>query len=368
MSQSVFIAATGQHVGKTTICLGVLASLLKKHSTIGFIKPVGQQHVKISQDLNVDKDVVLFKEYFNLDTPYEMMSPVIIPPGFTRLHLDQKITTAPLLEKIKSSYHEIASSHPYTIVEGTGHIGVGSIVDLSNARVASELGLEMVIIASGGLGSAFDELAINLALAKQYGVRVRGIILNKVLDDKREMIMEYFPKALKRWGIPLIGCIPYDEFLSSPTMRDYEGLFKTQLLSGEAHHYRHFQHIRLVAGAVTSHINEMVSNELIITPASRLDIIQETIKKHLEFPSFEGGMILTGDHAPSKELIEQLNEADIPVIYTPMISYDVMKMITSYIAKIRLQDTPKVEEAIHLVEEHIDVELLFDKKLGLSQN
>jgi len=34
---------------------------------VGFIKPVGQRHVIVEGNLKVDKDVVLFKEYFGLD-------------------------------------------------------------------------------------------------------------------------------------------------------------------------------------------------------------------------------------------------------------------------------------------------------------
>ncbi len=46
-------------------------------------------------------------------------------------------------------------------MEGTGHTGVGSIVNVNNARVAAALGLDMLLIANGGIGSAFDDLALN---------------------------------------------------------------------------------------------------------------------------------------------------------------------------------------------------------------
>ncbi len=78
---AIFIAATGQNVGKTTLCLGMLAALKKRYSSVGFIKPVGQLHVKVDDDVNVDKDVVLFKKYFHLPESWEDMSPVIVPPA-----------------------------------------------------------------------------------------------------------------------------------------------------------------------------------------------------------------------------------------------------------------------------------------------
>ena len=361
-SKAIFIAATGQNVGKTTLCLGLIASLKKRFDSVGFIKPVGQQHVKVENETNVDKDAVLFKEHFHLQTRWADMSPVIIPAGFTREYLDGKVSEESMLNKIKQSFHQIAQQNQYTVVEGTGHVGVGSIVNVNNARIASLLGLEMVIIAAGGLGSAFDELALNVALCKAQGVTVRGIILNKVLPDKRNMILEYFPKALKEWGIPLIGCIPFNPFLSNPTIKDFENLFGASLISGEKQRYRHFQQTRLVAGSLNAYKDDIHPNELVITPASREDIIDAILEHQISAQKkgedFGCGVILTSRHPPSRQLLERIRQVDIPVLYAPVCSYDAMKLITSFNAKIRWEDTPRVEQAIKTFEEHLDIDAL----------
>jgi phosphate acetyltransferase len=361
--RSIFIAATGQHVGKTTLCLGIIAGLKKRYDSVGFIKPVGQQHVRIDEQTIVDKDAVLFKSHFKLPSDWHDMSPVIIPSGFTRDYIDKKLTEESLLQNIKNAFDKITAENDFTVVEGTGHVGVGSIINLNNAKVASSLGLEIVIIASGGLGSTHDELALNIAMCQQYGVKIRGVILNRVLDEKRSMILDYFPRSLEKWDIPLIGCVPFNEFLDKPTIRDFESLFKTQLLSGEQHHYRHFKSFRLVAGSNNAYAQEMIPNELIITPANREDIILTTIQKHQqarqeEGVEFEGGMILTGRHPPAQKIVAALQETDIPSLYAPLCSFSAMKMITSYTAKIRIKDLPKIEGAIKLVEEYIDFDLL----------
>lgn len=357
--KSIFIAATGQHVGKTTICLGIIAGLKKRFPSVGFIKPVGQQHVHIDQDTIVDKDAVLFKKHFQLPSPWKDMSPVIIPAGFTRDYIDKKISEEGLLKDIHSSYQRISKANAFTVVEGTGHVGVGSIVNLNNAKVASELGLDMVIIASGGLGSSHDELSLNIALCEHYGVKVRGVILNRVRDEKRSMILEYFPRALEKWNIPLLGSVPYNSFLDKPTIRDFESLFNTQLVSGEEHHYRHFISFRLVAGSVEAFKQEIVPSELIITPATRDDIIFSYIDRNMkDEKGLEGGIILTGRHPPEKKTIKALSQTDIPALYAPVCSFDAMKMITSFTAKIRTKDLQKIERAIQLVEENINFDLL----------
>lgn len=357
MSQrSIFIAATGQNVGKTTLCLGIISGLRRRYSQVGFLKPVGQQHVTIDHQTKIDKDAILFKKHFNLPSHLTDMSPVIIPPGFTRDFIDGIFSERILLDNIHSSFQKISQQSDYTIVEGTGHVGVGSIVNLNNAKVAATLGLDMVIVVSGGLGSAIDELALNIAMCERYGVTVRGVILNRVLDHKREMILDYFPRALKKWGIPLIGCVPFNIFLNSPAIRDFESLFQTTLFSGEQHHYRHFHNFRLVAGSLSAYQEEEVApNELLITPATREDIIEATLENAKHSP---GGMLLTGNRPPRQQIIEHIQRVDLPALYVPLCSYDAMKIITSYQAKIRSKDLSKINKAIQVVEEAVHFDLL----------
>lgn len=363
MAKGIFIAATGQNVGKTTLCLGLLAALRKRFDNVGFLKPVGQQHVEINDNLKVDKDVVLFKEYFKLQSEYADMSPVILPSGFTRDFLDEKVEVGIIESKIQQAFQIISHQHDFTIVEGTGHIGVGSIVRMNNAKVAALLGLEVIIISCGGLGSAHDDLALNIAMCQTYGVKVRGVILNRVIEDKRAMIETYFPKALKPWGIPLIGSVPYNAFLNTPTLKDFEILFQTKLIAGNNRHYCHFQHPRLVAGSLEAYRVENQPNELIITPASREDIILETLNRQKKVKQCTPGhcaygMILTGRQPPSRQSIDRIKQDDFPALYAPLCSYNAMKMITSFTAKIRGEDLPKIEQAIKLVESNLNLDLI----------
>ncbi len=361
-NKAIFIAATGQHVGKTTLCLGIYSGILKRLKNVGFIKPVGQHHIQTEDGTLVDKDAAIFHKRFGLTTPWKVMSPIIIPRGFTRGYLDHVFALSDLKSTIQSAFDTIQKACNFTLVEGTGHVGVGSIIDLNNADVAKLLNIEIVIIASGGLGSSIDKLALNIALCERVGVKVRGVILNKVRSDKQEMILKYYKKALKKWDIPLIGCVPYLDFLSQPTMKDFEFLFNTELISGHQHHYRHFRHVRLVAGSIETYQKEMVPNELVITPASREKIILATLHQHEKYASrgddYEGGLILTGKHKLSDKVLKLLEKIDIPIIYAPVDSYEAMEKITSYKTKIRIHDIEKINQAIEHVEKYIEIDQL----------
>ena len=362
--RAFFIAATGQNVGKTTTCLGLLSGLKKRFSSIGFFKPVGQEYIETETGVHVDKDVVLFKSHFKLPDSYEEMSPVLFPRGFTRDYLDGKIDRQLLTNKISRSFQAIAKTKEITIVEGTGHTGVGSIVELNNAQVAALLNIPVILVASGGLGSSFDELTLNHTQCEKYGVRVAGVILNRVLAEKREMIIHYMSRALDRWKIPLLGSIPYDPFLSMPTMYDFELLFQTELISGSEHKLRHFHHIRLIASSDEIYHTLIVRSQLIITPADREDVILTTLTRFWDAKilnpnhDIETGFILTGKHPPNEAIVEQIKRAGIPMLFVPVSSFVAMKMINTYTTKIRKGDTAKIEEAVQIVEKHIDFNLL----------
>jgi phosphate acetyltransferase len=357
MRQAIFVAATAQHVGKTTACLGIISGLMKRYGRVGFIKPVGQEQVEAEESIHVDKDVLLFRDCFKLNSDWVDMSPVLIPAGFTRRYLDGKIHREELVERINRGFQRISSANDFTVVEGTGHAGVGSIIELSNADVAKQLQLEVVLISAGGLGNAFDQLAVNKAMFEAAGVKVRAIIVNRVLPEKREMILEYVSKALKRWDTPLAGCIPYSPLLDAPAMCDFSSLFGQPLISGEEHLYRHFTSSRLVATTVDEYRAEVIPEQLIITHVSREDVIMATVADDHE-RRLERGMILAGRHLPSPGVVEALREAKIPAIHAPVSSYQAMKMIAGFTAKIGRKDVCKVKQAIDLMERHIDFEVL----------
>jgi len=344
---------------------------------------VGQRHVRVDpvsgketaprsgKSLRVDKDVVLFKDYFNLTTcEYAEMSPVVIPSGYTRDFLDGRIKEEDQIKAIQSSFASIASKNDFVVVEGTGHCGVGSIVNLDNARVASILGLDVVFVVNGGLGSAFDELALNKLMCEHHSVKIRGVLVNKVMPGKVDMIREYFTKALQRWQIPLIGVVPDASYLGSPTMLDYEQLFKTKLICGEEQKLNHFNRTTLVAMELGRFLDrlhtEQHSKSLFVTHASRVDIIlgfvsHANVHEKRWGEPWRGGMIIAGEvpkHAIPDSLMDALKNSKCPMLHAKMSTYDAMVALTSYTAKLSALDSRRTTAAIQHYEPHIDFNFL----------
>src|SRR6059036_86596 len=219
----VFIAATRQNDGKTTTSLGLLSVLQKRYPRVGYIKPVGQRFVEIEEQ-KIDEDTVLMDRVFRLNCPLVDMSPIAVEPDFTRKYLQSSNREA-LVRRIEKAFDRVAWEKDFVLCEGSGHAGVGSVFDLSNAQVAILLKAKVVIVSRGGIGKPIDEVALNLALFEKEEVQIIGVILNKVIVDKVDYVTEFARRGLKRKGLDLLGVIPHASILSYPSL----GLIREEL-------------------------------------------------------------------------------------------------------------------------------------------
>src|ERR1700761_5477921 len=185
----VFIAATRQNDGKTTTSLGLIAALQKYFPRVGYIKPVGQRFVEVEEQ-KIDEDTVLMDAVYQMDCPLVDMSPIAVEPDFTRKYL-QAANNEALVKKIQKAFDRVSWEKNFVLCEGSGHAGVGSVFDLSNARVAKLLGAKVIIVSQGGIGKPIDEIALNQALFQKEGVEIIGVILNKVVGEKMEYITDF---------------------------------------------------------------------------------------------------------------------------------------------------------------------------------
>lgn len=385
----IFVAATKQHVGKTSTSLALVSGLKKRFGKVGFIKPVGQQHVEVTSEnlgatIRVDKDVCLVREKFNLDhLDYQYMSPVIIPKGYTKKFIDGEIDYQKQIADIERSVEMVSECSDVVLAEGTGHCAVGSIVNVNNAKVASIMGADMVLVANGGLGSAFDELELNRVLCQHYGVRIAGVVINKVLPEKYDQTKHYMQKALKQaWGVPLLGCVPDRPFLGCPALHDLERLFKTELVCGEAHRFRHYNvnNLNLVTTSLNrflENLREKASRTLYVCHVTRDDLIlgfmaeyQRTRRKG-EKP-LEAALVVCGrkdKYGLSSQVSSMLDGLDgAPVMVVEMSTHQAMQRIHSFTPKLNIDDHNRVNKAVEHYEKYINFDELLRRTTSMDSS
>lgn len=359
-TKRIFIAATRQNVGKTTVSMGLIASLGKKFNGISFIKPVGQRYL-VEGGHKVDEDSILMDRIFNFGIPIQHMSPVAVEKGYTERFLDGDIASADAGLKIRSAFDSVAEGREVVIIEGTGHAGVGSVFDLSNAAVAKMLDSKVVIVSTGGIGNPIDEVMLNKSLFDRMGVKIAGVIVNKVLPHKYEKVSKYVRVGLNRLGIPVLGVMPYAEILDIPTMRDIKEELDMHVLCGEDLLGRQMSRVLVGAMEVREAIHDLEDDCLVITPGNRTDLISLIIKVQtgrVKSPKRVAGLILSGGVAPKRRAYSALKSAGIPTLLSRLDTYDVAARVHDLTVKIKYRDNNKVKLAIDMVEKHVDLDMV----------
>src|SRR5688572_29542262 len=274
----LYLAATGQNRGKTTAALGLLNGFLAAGLRTGFMKPVGQRTV-IDGGEPADEDAVLMKSVFGLPEAYPTMSPVHIPRGFTKAYIAGDVVED-LGARIRAA-HAVFADHDIVLIEGTGHAGVGAVIGLSNATVASLLDAPAVIISEGGVGRPIDEIVLNAALFAREGVQVAGAIVNKVDIAAQPGLASVLERGLAPYGIPLLGVLPVKPILSNPTLgMILEGVHGETIHPGPDLD-RVIDGVAIGAMEAGHMLDRVGPGTLVIVPGDREDIILTITTAHL---------------------------------------------------------------------------------------
>jgi len=357
--KKVFIAATKQNDGKTTTSLGLICNFQNKFKRIGFIKPIGQRYLE-EEGQKIDEDSLLIEEVCGIKCGLKDMSPIAVEKGFTEKYI-AKPDKKSISSQIKQAFERVSKKQDMVIIEGTGHAGVGSVFDHSNAYVAKLLGSKVIIISSGGIGRPIDEIVLNKALFDKVGVKVLGVIVNKVLPNKFEKINQLVRKGLKRQGINVLGVLPYDPALARPT---FEQIFEEtdfELLYGKEYLENPVSHVIVGAMQPKDAIRYIVNDSLLITPSDREDMIMTSLSSFRD--EAKGilkisGVILTGETVPDKSIMDLLAKANIPVLFAKSDTYSVAADIHDLTVKIRPCDKVKIESVVKLVKENVDLDAI----------
>ncbi len=359
--KNLYVAATNQHIGKTTSTLGLVASFISRGLNIGYCKPVGQSYLDF-HNLRVDKDTVLFAELIKFPIIPKIHSPVILGPGATAHFLDNP-DMYDLPSRIHYAQDRLSESHDLVIYEGTGHPGVGSIVNLSNADVAKMVDAGVIMVVEGGIGNTIDRLNLSLSLFREQKVPIIGVIVNKVEVKKIDKIRFYLGKALDKMGLKMLGLMPYDRTLGYPVIKSIQEAIDGELIYNEDKIGNRVEDI--VAGSLMDVAQLRADKGLLLVVSTGR--VNEAIDKIKLISKQTGmtetpltGIVATGEGKMSPDTVEYVQKHRIPVISTQLDTYGSVIKISRIEVKINLNTPWKVDRSIELIQENVNLDYILD--------
>jgi dethiobiotin synthetase len=360
--RNVYVAASSQHVGKTTSTLGLVSAYEQHGLEVGYCKPVGQKFLDL-KNLRVDKDTLLFADLLHFELNPELHSPIILGPGATQMYLDNP-KSYELEARILHAKEFLSKKNEIVIYEGTGHPGVGSVANFSNARVAKLLDAGVIMIVEGGIGRTIDMLNMCLALFREEGVPLIGVIINKVKPEKSEKVKHYVGKWLDRQGIPLLGLIPYDKSLAYPLIQTVQ-----EAIKGNITHFPEFVENKvenILAGSLVD-LKELKTFENLLLVAS-VRTVDRAIRKVSSFSNLLkleksplSGIVVTGEGKMDEHAESYISKHKLPVIRSAYDTYGAVIKISRIEVKINRSTPWKIQRAIELIRENVNLDLILER-------
>jgi AAA domain len=201
----IFVAGDRSSVGKSSVCLGLLGSLLHHYkypaSSLAYIKPATQCEAK--------QLVHTFCETNGIACP-TMPGPLVYYKGFTRAYLKgETLSSAELLQECAQAVDDICTDKQVVVMDGVGFPAVGSICGTDNAAVLKACGyiqvpttstattttttttinrspMGVVIVGGSGVGAAVDSYNLNATYFRQANIPIMGGIFNKLSTEEKD--------------------------------------------------------------------------------------------------------------------------------------------------------------------------------------
>lgn len=360
MARKIFVAATGQNCGKTTVCLGLLHLAQKKYRRVGFIKPVGPKPALL-EGRSMDKDAALMARVFDLQQHLEDMSPVVLQPHTTREVIDGKLDPRPFGERIVAACARLEEECDLLIIEGSGHPGVGSVLGLSNARIARMLEAPVLLVTGGGIGNVIDNTALDAALFEKEGVELRAVLANKLIPEKRDSNLDYLRRALAGAPYQVLGGFNFQPILANPTLRRIAKITGLEISGHRQEDHRIIHHLQIGAPSTQRVAELLQENTLVIVTSSR-DELLVTLANLYQFPEYHSkivGLLIPGVQPVGKITQKILDWSEIPYLRAEKLTTaDLYGIITRDVSKLTAEDAEKLDLIRRLAELRFDFEAL----------
>jgi len=224
--RGLFITGADTGVGKTTVACGLAAALRRAGVDVGVMKPVasgcrrlrrseagGRTPVTGRGDRDeprlVSDDAVALLQASEAGDPLDLVTPFAYAPPISPDQAARLARRPVRLPRIESAFHALASRHDLLLVEGIGGLLVPLGPGLTVADVAKRLGLPLLVVARAGLGTLNPTL-LTLDAARQRGLRVAGVVLNRTEPGRPGLPERLNPETLRRMAqTPVWGPLPH---------------------------------------------------------------------------------------------------------------------------------------------------------------
>jgi len=356
LARSILISGLGA-CGKTLISYGLLVKFRKEGLNVTFFKPVTSAGKRIiTEEMNVDVDVLAMKKALMLDEELDTLSPCPIPDRYLELHSKREET----IPKILKCFEEVSNGKDLVIIEGRSYPEHMMSIGLSDPEVAQALNSKMILLAKYEGDFVVDQLLLYRDFIRERNVEVIGIIFNSVPIEMLRRLNDTVNPYLERMGMSVIGVIPEEARLISPSVREISEVLRAEVLEGEE--YLNGPVEDILCGAMSPEAAlkwfRRATNALLVTGGDRTDLILTALETK---PS---AIVLTGNLFPAVKVLTAAREKRVPILLVPYDTYTTIEMIGEVQSVVTAQSLKRKHQIIlDAIEKHVDWRRILNEAL-----
>ncbi len=224
MTRGWFVTGTDTGVGKTVVSCAVARGLVKRGLDLGVMKPV---ETGVGPDGPLDAQALLEAagSQGSLDAicPQQLALPAA--PTVAAAEEGREVE----LDAIRGAWQELRARHDWMLVEGAGGLLVPAAKNLTMADLACELGLPLLLVARGALGT-INHTLLTLEAIEARGLPLAGVVISHAGGALSDADAANLGALREELGSRLVGEIPPLEPGAVPAddALDLEALIRAQ--------------------------------------------------------------------------------------------------------------------------------------------
>ncbi len=366
MSKNLYVTALEPQSGISMVTLGIMEFLVRNLERVAFFRPI----INTSRHMDgIDKTIHLISTHHDLKISYDQMY------AFTFDEAQSLITghkTGQLVEGILTKYKSLESEHDFVLCLGTDFESDSAAFEFDlNVDIANNLSCPVLMVANAHEGSVDGMLktcTFAIEAFEDKGSSVLAMILNRTPRHLQGTLPGILRENLRE-KVELIYSIPQEESLEMLTMAEIVSALDAEIIHGQDQLSRLVTRFVVAAMNLQNYLPTLADDDLVITPADRLDIILGTMAAYRSssMPNI-AGMVLTGYLQTEKTLRDLLEGAEglVPMVKVEDDTFSTalkIKAIRNYITP---ESSRKIATALGLFEANVATTALRKKIIRFS--
>lgn len=200
--KTLLISGTDTDAGKTILTTSLIAYCQNflRYKSLGVMKLL-QTGVGDSE---------LYERLFNGDRSVKIITPLRFDAPLAPPIAAAKEGKTVELEKVWQALNLLQQEQEFTFIEALGGLGTPVTDELTVADLARDWRLPTILVVPVKLGAICQTVA-NVALARQYNIDIKGIVLNCIHSDSEQNLEDWASRDLVQslTNLPVLGVIPY---------------------------------------------------------------------------------------------------------------------------------------------------------------